>query len=126
MAGAVPAALACDDRPWPVVRALQGLGDDYDLPGFSASGKVAAVGNGVPQCLARVLAQAVADAYGLARRDSSRTVNVTELQALLRCCCGCGRVVIGREKYAGAACRKRAQRRRQQGAKVLNQRKRTW
>jgi DNA (cytosine-5)-methyltransferase 1 len=112
IANAVPAALACDDRPWPVVRALQGLPDDYDLPGFSAAGKVAAVGNGVPQCLASIVAAAVVDAYGVGKCDSPGCATVTAAAELLRCRCGCGRTVRGKQRYAGPACRKRAERRR--------------
>lgn len=41
---------------------LQGLPDDFDLPGFKVGEKIRAVGNGVPYPLARCLAQAVREA----------------------------------------------------------------
>jgi DNA (cytosine-5)-methyltransferase 1 len=106
-----PCALACDDRPWPVVRRLQGLPDDYELPGFTRAAAVAAVGNGVPIVLGRVLARAVLAAYG----HECGTQAVTDWEAvaaLLRCACGCGRIVHGRHRYDSACCRKRAERAR--------------
>lgn len=107
---AVPAALACDDRPWPIVRALQGLPDDFDLPVFTAAGKVHAVGNGVPMCLGRVLAATVCQAYRLRGFPAGSGVEPPAVQT--RCACGCGRVLRGRQEYAGPACRKRAERKR--------------
>ena len=108
---AVPAALACDDRPWPIVRALQGLPETYELPPFTTAGKVAAVGNGVPLCIGRVLAAAVCEAFGVGRvTPADAGVTVGSVQT--RCRCGCGRVLRGRQLYAGVACRKRAERRR--------------
>jgi len=104
-----PAALACDGRPWPVVRRLQGLPDDYDLPGFTMAAKVRAVGNGVPLVLGRVLAQAVKRAYGF--DCEPLPVDAAAVESL-RCRCGCGRIVAGRHVYYDAACRKRAQRAR--------------
>lgn len=38
---------------------LQGLPADFDLPGFTVSGKVAALGNGVPLPMGRAIAKAV-------------------------------------------------------------------
>lgn len=51
--------LASDSRPWEVVRRLQGLPDDFELPGFSDRGRRRAVGNGVALPLGRVVAAAV-------------------------------------------------------------------
>jgi DNA (cytosine-5)-methyltransferase 1 len=78
----------------------QGLDKPLDLPGWTREAKFRAVGNGVPLCIGRVLAAAVAECYGPA----------TELD----CLCGCGRPVKGgRQKSATAACRKRLQLRRE-------------
>lgn len=41
---------------------LQGLPDDFDLPGFTVEGKIRAVGNGVPYAMGRAVARAVAAA----------------------------------------------------------------
>jgi DNA (cytosine-5)-methyltransferase 1 len=95
-----PAALANDDRTFRELCTLQGLPDDYDLPGFLATEKKRAVGNGVPLQLGRVLAQAVIDAYAGQVTDSRR------------CACGCGRPVTGNKLSNNAACRKRKQRNR--------------
>ena len=108
-----PCALACDDRPWEVVRRLQGLPDDYELPGFTRAAAVAAVGNGVPIVLGRVLAGAVLAAYGHDAIAWSDTVPAIDESQIL-CHCGCGRRVTGRQLYSSAACRKRAERRRRQ------------
>lgn len=54
-----PAALANDSRDFREVCRLQGLPDDFNLPGFLATEKVKAVGNGVPLNMGRALAQAV-------------------------------------------------------------------
>lgn len=56
--------LASDSRPWPLIRRLQGLPDDYDLPGFSDAGRRRAVGNGVALPLGHVVAAAVSRALG--------------------------------------------------------------
>lgn len=93
-----PCVTASDDRPFREICRLQGLPTDFDLP-FRVADKKRMVGNGVPLQMGRVLAQAVIDAY---------TKPVTDR----RCKCGCGRTVTGRQKYAGAACRKREQRKR--------------
>jgi DNA (cytosine-5)-methyltransferase 1 len=106
----LPAALASDRRPWPVVRQLQGLPAEYDLPGWTNAGKIRAVGNGVPLCLGRAVAAAVAAVYGVGIRERAAAVSCE--RAALVCRCGCGRVVVGAARYAGAACRKRAERRR--------------
>jgi DNA (cytosine-5)-methyltransferase 1 len=44
------------------LKAIQGLPDDYDLPGFKVSAKCKAVGNGVPYPMARAMARAVLEA----------------------------------------------------------------
>ena len=46
-------------------RRLQGLPDDWDLPGFKVSEKVRALGNAVPLPLGRALARAVKRAMGI-------------------------------------------------------------
>ena len=45
---------------------LQGLPADFDLPGFTVSGKVRALGNGVPLPMGRAVAKAVKRVLGLA------------------------------------------------------------
>lgn len=76
---------------------LQGLPEDYDLPGFTVGAKFRAVGNGVHVDVARLVAAAI-------RRPVS---------ALTRLCgCGCARPVKGKAQTAGVACRKRLQRKR--------------
>ncbi|NJN96429.1 MAG: hypothetical protein HC875_21145 [Anaerolineales bacterium] len=47
------AALASDNRSFDELKRLQGLPDDFDLPGFLAVEKKRAVGNGVPLPLGR-------------------------------------------------------------------------
>jgi DNA (cytosine-5)-methyltransferase 1 len=111
------AAVANDDRPFAEICRLQGLPDGFDLPPFLASEKKRAVGNGVPLVLGRVLAQAVIDAYrgGV----TSQATQLTLAGAVTRpdvCRCGCGRPVTDRSHYFGPACRKRAQRKRDQAA----------
>ena len=44
---------------------LQGLSSDFDLPGFTVSGKVKALGNGVPLPMGRAIAQAAKRALNL-------------------------------------------------------------
>ncbi|MCU0783200.1 MAG: DNA cytosine methyltransferase [Verrucomicrobia bacterium] len=77
---------------------LQGLPRDFDLPGLSIAAKYAAVGNGVPVTMARVMATAIH------RRG------VTAWTRL--CVCECGRPVRRGQTLATPACRKRMQRRR--------------
>ena len=85
-----------DRRNWQDFCELQGLPRDFELPGLSVSGKYAAVGNGVPVPMARAVAE-----------------GIQQLRVGVRvCACGCGREVSGRQKSAGAACRKRLQRHR--------------
>lgn len=115
------AALASDNRSFAALCHAQGLPSDFALPSFSVEGKKRAVGNGVPLVLGRVLAELVnADIYGVtAQRDSSSLIcdsagvlTVTAPGKKKRCLCGCGRIAVGRQKYADQACRKRAQRQR--------------
>ena len=110
-----PCALASDDRPWEVVRRLQGLPDDYELPGFTRQAAAAAVGNGVPLVLGRVLARAVLAAYGHTLDTWSVTPPAIDASRIL-CRCGCGRRITGRKKYDSAACRKRAERARRRSS----------
>jgi DNA (cytosine-5)-methyltransferase 1 len=103
-AGQSPAAIASEGRRkvrrgWGEFCQLQGLPPDFDLPGMTKSAKYAAVGNGVPLTMGRVLARAV----------NAWTVT-TELQRV--CICDCGRPVPSGRTLATPACRKRMQRRR--------------
>lgn len=108
--GAEPAALACDGRGFREVCRLQGLPEDFDLPGFTLAEKTRAVGNAVPMVLGRVVAQAIRRAYGL---DVAETpVFDPDVCRRRLCRCGCGRIVRGRALYDSATCRKRAERRR--------------
>jgi len=83
--------LANDSRPISEIAILQGLPEDFDIPSFTRSALVRAIGNGVPYALARALAHAVIN------RQSGVTV----------CACSCGRRVTGKQQYANGACRKR-------------------
>jgi DNA (cytosine-5)-methyltransferase 1 len=85
-------------RDWSRFCKVQGLNQPLDLSALTIKGRYAAVGNGVPLPMARVLAAAVTD----------RVVTGDGKY----CACGCGRPVTELALYAGAACRKRAQRRR--------------
>ncbi len=87
-------------RDWSTFCQLQGLPPEFDLPGWSTGAKYKAVGNGVPVPMAYAIAKAIS-----LPTDTSVTP----------CACGCGRRVTGKAIYAGAACRKRAERRRKQG-----------
>jgi len=108
--GAEPAALACDSRSLSEVCRMQGLPEDFDLPPFTAAAKIAAVGNGVPLVLGRVVARAVIAAH--ARERVKNTYEPTPAVPRRACDCGCGRPVPRAAKYYGATCRKRAERRR--------------
>lgn len=110
--GAEPAALACDGRTLAELKRLQGLPADFELPGFTVEAAKRAVGNGVPIVMARVLARAVRSAYGLALEGGPP--EAAAVPGRRRCACRCGRVVHGKATYAGATCRKRAERRRRQ------------
>lgn len=112
-----PAALASDSRDFREVCRLQGLPDDFNLPGFLVTEKVKAVGNGVPLNMGRVLAGAVVDAY-----SQPAIVQLSLSGQPVKpgvCLCGCGRPVTGKQKYAAdemgdtSTCRKRAQRKRE-------------
>lgn len=85
-------------RSWETVCQLQGLPPGFSLPGLSLKTKYSLVGNGVPVAMARVLATAI-----LAR-------HVTRWERV--CICQCGEPVKSGQTLAGAACRKRMQRRR--------------
>jgi len=104
------AALANDSRSFSELCRLQGLPENFDLPGFLVSEKKRAVGNGVPLLLGRFLAQAVIDAYnGPVTVQLNFAGRVTSDKI---CGCGCGRRVTGKAKYYDYSCRKRAQRKR--------------
>ena len=85
-------------RDWAKFCKVQGLEDPLDLRALTIKGRYVAVGNGVPLPMARVLAAAVT--YRVVTSDSGY------------CVCGCGRAVTDRSLVRCAACRKRAQRRR--------------
>lgn len=85
-----------DRRTWAEFCQLQGLGPDFDLPSFTQSAKYRAVGNGVPPQMGAALARAILSPVSDARL----------------CACGCARPVAGKATFAGAACRKRAERSR--------------
>lgn len=85
-------------RSWSEFCRLQGLPQNFDLPGWSLGAKYRAVGNGVPIPLGRAVAAAIR------RRLVTAAARV--------CVCGCGRRVHGQALHAGPACRKRQQRRR--------------
>ena len=97
-----------DERSFQACCDIQGLPPGFDVPFFTLEGKKQAVANGVPMALGRHVARLIAETlYGVsdmppAPGDPQR-----------RCKCGCGRVVVGRAKYDGPACRKRAQRARE-------------
>ena len=110
------AALANDNRSFDELKRLQGLPDDYDLPGFLVKEKIRAVGNGVPLPMGRVLARAVTDAY-----SKNVTVQVDLFGDLVRpdvCSCGCGRHIAGKKIYYDYSCRKRAERKRRKLGKA--------
>ena len=108
VAGAQPAALACDGRSVEELKALQGLPEHFDLPPFTVEAKKRAIGNGVPIVMGRVLAAAVRRAI-----DGIDSPALASTRAVVRrCACSCGRQVRGRAMYAGVSCRKRAERAR--------------
>lgn len=115
--GKEPAAMAHDARGFAEVCRLQGLPTNFDLPGFTTAAKIAAVGNGVPLVLGRVVARAIRRAYGL-DGDGEDPVFDRSTVVRRRCLCGCGREVTGRHRYDSAACRKRAERARRRGGAV--------
>ena len=106
------AALATDTRSFAQLKHIQGLPENYDLPEFTTAGKKRAVGNGVPLPIGQVLADMIDHSvYGVTIRESNAVT--AQASNAVTCACGCGRVVVGRAKYAGGACRKRASRKRQ-------------
>jgi len=102
-----------DQRSFRKMCDIQGLPEDYDLPHFNESGKKLMIGNGVPIKLGRELVK-------LINRDYYKNDCTAEPKKISkrRCKCGCGRVVNGRKKYFAAACRKRAQRARENQIKI--------
>jgi DNA (cytosine-5)-methyltransferase 1 len=84
--------LANDNRPISEIAALQGLPPDFDIPSFTRSALVRAIGNGVAYGMADALAKAVLNCQ----------------TGVTLCACSCGRRVTGRQLYAEGACRKRA------------------
>jgi len=89
--GVYPTALANDDRSIAEIALLQGLPAQFDIPSFTRSQLKRAIGNGVPYCISKALAQAV----------------LTRQSGVTLCSCSCGRPVTGRQLYSGNACRKR-------------------
>ena len=111
------AALANDDRDWTELSHIQGV-SNIELPLFTVAGKKRAIGNGVPLPMGRALASAVTAAYSVTSPDTQTDIFGVTWPGHRLCPCGCGRPVTGRATYAAdengntAACRKRAQRRR--------------
>jgi len=105
-----PAALASDSRDFHEICRLQGLPDDFDLPGFLVVEKIKAVGNGVPLNMGRVLAEEIIEAYNKPA-IVQLSLNGQPVKPGV-CRCGCGRQVTGKAKYYDYSCRKRAQRKR--------------
>lgn len=106
------AATANDARPLRDVIQLQGLPEDFDLPGFTIAAKKRAIGNGVPLPMGRALARSVTSIL-------SKPPPIVQAEMFEPvpsrpdvCLCGCGRRVTGRKQYFDYACRKRAQRKR--------------
>ncbi len=91
-------------RNWDDFCRLQGI-EPLLLPGMSIAAKYAAVGNGVPVPMARLLARSIRQ-----WRDNRDSVAV--------CGCGCARPVEPRQTYALPCCRKRMQRRRDFAADI--------
>jgi DNA (cytosine-5)-methyltransferase 1 len=106
------AALANDSRSFRELCRLQGLLDDFELPGFTREEAKRAVGNGVPLQLGRVIARAVTEAYVTDRVVTLQRTLDGGAEPAWRCACGCGRRLTGKHRYYDFACRKRAQRRR--------------
>jgi DNA (cytosine-5)-methyltransferase 1 len=86
-------------RGWAEFCALQGLEQPLRLDHFTQAGKYLAVGNGVFLPLAESIAEEI----------KMRDMWPWQVQA---CACECGRDTDGKRQFATAACRKRAQRRR--------------
>jgi len=110
------AAVANDPRTVTELIRLQGLPEDFDLPGFTVEAKKRAIGNGVPLPMGRALAAAVLAAYAGDRSVTlQRTIDGGSEPTGL-CACGCGRRVTGRHKFYDFRCRKAAQRKRDRAA----------
>lgn len=120
------AALANDNRSFAELCAIQRLPENFDLPSFNVDGKKKAVGNGVPLQMGKYLASVISSQiYGCDSAASNKCdvpaeenragprVDICDAAPSKRCDCKCGRKVYGRADYAGSACRKRAQRRRE-------------
>lgn len=112
------AALASDSRPFDVLKRLQGLPADFDLPGFSDEGRRRAVGNGVGLVLGRVVAAAVTtalsgathsdlgpDTVGSRHTQSAATPHSDAGRVTLPVCATCGVVVRGKRRTCSDACR---------------------
>jgi DNA (cytosine-5)-methyltransferase 1 len=102
-----PAAVASEARragrrDWTAFCGLQGV-EALELPGMSVAAKYAAVGNGVPLPMGRLLARAIREW----RRSDGRGGNTPV------CGCGCARPIGPRQTYALPCCRKRMHRRRE-------------
>jgi len=111
-AGGLPGAvLANDSRSFEELCRLQGLPEDFDLPGFTVAGKKRAVGNGVPLPMGEALVTAIAEAYSGDSPDMQQMLDGSA-EPVGRCSCGCGRRVTHRCRYYDESCRKRAQRKR--------------
>ncbi len=100
--------VGADERSFPACCEIQGLSPDFDVPFFTLSGKKQVLANAVPMQLGRYIAKLIAGTIYQHNVKLSKAGT-----SLKRCLCGCKRIVIGRASYAGASCRKRAQRKRQ-------------
>jgi DNA (cytosine-5)-methyltransferase 1 len=93
-----PCVVASNDRrTWADKCRLQGLPEDFDLPGMTRAGRHRAVGNGVPVQMAEFIALAI--------------MSPVDPAVVRLCACGCGRPVDGKRRAALAACRQRLHRR---------------
>jgi DNA (cytosine-5)-methyltransferase 1 len=97
-AAILTSATAAQSHTYAEICRRQGFAGPVTLPGWSRETKVKAVGNGVPLCIGRALAIAV----------SQRSAPDFERD----CICLCGRPITPPQTQAGAACRKRMERRR--------------
>jgi len=97
-----------DERSFKTICEIQGITENLGLEFLSLDGKKQAVANGVPIQLGKYIAMMI-------KRDYYRTLETGKKEEIeyRRCGCSCGRVVTGNLKYAGASCRKRAQRKRE-------------
>jgi DNA (cytosine-5)-methyltransferase 1 len=103
-----------DERSFAACCEIQGLPPDFDVPFFTLSGKKQAVANAVPMALSRYVAGLVVRDY----YNQGGFVWSKPNPEIRRCACGCGRLVYGRAKYAGATCRKRTERARRKARRV--------